>query len=83
FTAWIFSFEENLAIKNAPPIVRLCLTIGVHFIAGGLLFLFSNYKINMIRKVKDITFYPALTGSKTPTSKFSWSKEVRWEINCP
>ncbi|MEB9184151.1 hypothetical protein P4H81_32210, partial [Bacillus cereus] len=32
FTAWIFSFEENLAIKNAPPIVRLCLTIGVHFI---------------------------------------------------
>ncbi|MDK7426425.1 hypothetical protein, partial [Bacillus paranthracis] len=31
FTAWIFSFEENLAIKNAPPIVRLCLTIGVHF----------------------------------------------------
>ncbi|MEB9793655.1 hypothetical protein P4K24_31775, partial [Bacillus cereus] len=23
FTAWIFSFEENLAIKNAPPIVRL------------------------------------------------------------
>ncbi|EJQ49494.1 hypothetical protein IEQ_02949 [Bacillus cereus BAG6X1-2] len=27
--------------------------------------------------------YPALTGSKTPTSKFSWSKEVRWEINCP
>ncbi|PEP05398.1 GNAT family N-acetyltransferase, partial [Bacillus wiedmannii] len=27
--------------------------------------------------------YPALTDSKTPTSKFSWSKEVRWEINCP
>ncbi len=22
--------------------------------------------------------YPALTGSKTPTSKFSESKEVRW-----
>ncbi|PFU48638.1 hypothetical protein COK86_00070 [Bacillus cereus] len=22
--------------------------------------------------------YPALTGSKTPTSKFSGSKEVRW-----
>ncbi|MDA2329342.1 hypothetical protein PDN49_21260, partial [Bacillus cereus] len=34
FTAWIFSFEENLAIKNAPPIVRLCLTIGVHFKKG-------------------------------------------------
>ncbi|MBE7122690.1 hypothetical protein FT638_22760 [Bacillus cereus] len=27
--------------------------------------------------------YPALTGSKTPTSKCGWSKEVRWEINCP
>jgi len=27
--------------------------------------------------------YPALTGSKTPTSKFKGSKEVRWGINCP
>ncbi|EJR29302.1 MULTISPECIES: hypothetical protein [Bacillus] len=27
-----------------------------------------------------VLIYPALTGSKTPTSKFSWSKEVRWEI---
>ncbi|MBK5470168.1 MULTISPECIES: DUF3947 family protein [Bacillus] len=32
--------------------------------------------------------YPAglsryLPGSKTPTSKFGRSKEVRWEINCP
>ncbi|RGN74490.1 DinB family protein, partial [Bacillus cereus] len=24
-----------------------------------------------------------LMGSKTPTSKFSESKEVRWGINCP
>ncbi|MGX5627242.1 hypothetical protein, partial [Bacillus cereus] len=40
FTAWIFSFEENLAIKNAPPIVRLCLTIGVHFNLKGL---FAGY----------------------------------------
>ncbi|EOP33641.1 hypothetical protein IK1_04762 [Bacillus cereus VD146] len=24
-----------------------------------------------------------LPGSKTPTSKFGRSKEVRWEINCP
>ncbi|MES5925485.1 hypothetical protein QCI77_05430 [Bacillus cereus group sp. MG9] len=30
-----------------------------------------------------IGIYPALTGSKTPTSKFSESKEVRWGINCP
>jgi len=28
-------------------------------------------------------FYPALMGSKIPTSKFSESKEFRWEINCP
>ena len=28
-------------------------------------------------------FYPALMGSKTLTSKFSESKEVRWGINCP
>ncbi len=25
-------------------------------------------------------FYPALTGSKTPTSKFGECEEVRWEI---
>ncbi|GAB6461242.1 hypothetical protein bcgnr5384_05840 [Bacillus cereus] len=25
-----------------------------------------------------LSFYPALTGSKTSTSKFSGSKEVRW-----
>jgi len=24
-----------------------------------------------------------LPGSKTPTSKFSGSEEVRWRINCP
>ncbi|MEC2241949.1 hypothetical protein P9H00_02230, partial [Bacillus cereus] len=41
FTAWIFSFEENLAIKNAPPIVRLCLTIGVHFKSLERPFLFA------------------------------------------
>ncbi|QWH00942.1 hypothetical protein EXW52_12350 [Bacillus mycoides] len=28
-------------------------------------------------------FYPALTGSKPPTSKFSESKDVRCGINCP
>ncbi|PGY31199.1 hypothetical protein COE20_02275, partial [Bacillus cereus] len=28
-------------------------------------------------------FYPALMGSKTPTSKFNESKEVRCGINCP
>ncbi|PDZ73917.1 hypothetical protein CON58_09925, partial [Bacillus pseudomycoides] len=27
--------------------------------------------------------YPALTDSNTPTSKFSESREVRWEMNCP
>ncbi|MCU5407598.1 hypothetical protein OCA16_23935 [Bacillus cereus] len=28
-----------------------------------------------------VTVYPALTGSKTPTSKFSESEEVRWGMN--
>ncbi|MDA2595430.1 DinB family protein [Bacillus paranthracis] len=28
-------------------------------------------------------FYPTLMGSKTPTSKCSERKEVRWGINCP
>ncbi|MGA5698963.1 hypothetical protein ACPCH0_24480, partial [Bacillus bombysepticus] len=45
FTAWIFSFEENLAIKNAPPIVRLCLTIGVHFIISETAFFDEIYKL--------------------------------------
>ncbi|PEJ50881.1 hypothetical protein COL68_14010 [Bacillus wiedmannii] len=27
--------------------------------------------------------YPALMGSKIPTSKFSESKDVRWGTNCP
>jgi len=27
--------------------------------------------------------YPALMGSKTPTSKFSESKEIRWGSGCP
>ncbi|MDR5022528.1 hypothetical protein FOL75_11245 [Bacillus thuringiensis] len=30
-----------------------------------------------------IRLYPALTGSKTPTSKFSEIKEVRFRFNCP
>ncbi len=30
----------------------------------------------------DIFIYPALTSSKTPTSKSSQYEEVRWEINC-
>jgi len=30
-----------------------------------------------------VSFYPALMGSKTPTSKFSESKEVRRGSGCP
>jgi len=30
-----------------------------------------------------LKIYPALMGSKTPSSKFSESKEFRWGINCP
>ncbi|OXB98368.1 hypothetical protein CGQ22_11690, partial [Bacillus sp. M13(2017)] len=48
FTAWIFSFEENLAIKNAPPIVRLCLTIGVHFIIEAGFYFFSRSIIGFL-----------------------------------
>ncbi|MGF9956039.1 hypothetical protein, partial [Bacillus sp. SRB_8] len=28
-------------------------------------------------------FIPLFVGSKTPTSKFGWNKEVRWELCCP
>ncbi|ALQ68355.1 hypothetical protein ATN06_13600 [Bacillus thuringiensis] len=46
---------------------------------------FTKYKllIKPLRKLSGFFFYPALMGSKTPTSKFSESKEVRWGINCP
>ncbi|PEN33004.1 hypothetical protein CN543_22095, partial [Bacillus toyonensis] len=30
-----------------------------------------------------VFFYPALTVSKTPISKFGRCEGVRWEINCP
>ncbi|MCU5518511.1 hypothetical protein OCF62_28925, partial [Bacillus wiedmannii] len=39
--------------------------------------------LNRLVNGKVDNFYPALTGSKTATSKFSESKEVRWGINCP
>ncbi|MCU5379089.1 hypothetical protein OCA08_18315 [Bacillus cereus] len=37
----------------------------------------------LLAKNREFNIYPALMGSKTPTSKFSESKEVRWGINCP
>ncbi|MDO8160758.1 hypothetical protein COM21_05920 [Bacillus toyonensis] len=36
-----------------------------------------------LQGIRQDDIYPALTVSKTPTSKFSGSKEVRWGINCP
>ncbi len=36
-----------------------------------------------LQGVRQDDIYPALTGNKIPTSKFSGSKEVRWGINCP
>ncbi|KLA29078.1 hypothetical protein [Bacillus cereus] len=39
--------------------------------------------LNRLVNGKVDNFYPALTGSKIPTSKSSESKEVRWGINCP
>ncbi|PDX99501.1 hypothetical protein COM13_20060 [Bacillus pseudomycoides] len=49
-----------------------------YYIMGGA-FLFPGN----VTPVSEANFYPALTGSKTPTSKFSESKEVRWGTNCP
>ncbi|TNP16154.1 hypothetical protein FHY71_06540 [Bacillus tropicus] len=34
-------------------------------------------------QIKLMFFYPALMGSKTPTSKFSESKEFRWGDQLP
>jgi hypothetical protein len=34
-------------------------------------------------RIVQICFIPLFVGSKTPTPKFGWSKEVRWEVNCP
>ncbi|PEM02476.1 hypothetical protein CN575_26195 [Bacillus wiedmannii] len=44
---------------------------------------FNHPQLPCIDFVMSYHFYPALMGSKTPTSKFSESKEVRWGINCP
>ncbi len=35
---------------------------------------------NLFDIFQSTPFYPALTGSKTPTQKFSESKEVRWGL---
>ncbi|MDA1677141.1 MULTISPECIES: hypothetical protein [unclassified Bacillus cereus group] len=37
----------------------------------------------LLAQNREFNIHPALMGSKTPTSKFSESKEVRWGINCP
>ncbi len=34
-------------------------------------------------RVVYLCFVPLFVGSKISTPKFGWSKEVRWEINCP
>jgi hypothetical protein len=42
-----------------------------------------NVPINMIyvcKRRSTFSFYPTLTGSKTPTSRFEISKEDKWEI---
>jgi hypothetical protein len=45
----------------------------------------KNIRNQMKLPMMGVSFdcYPALTDSKTPTSKFCKNKEVRWEINCP
>ncbi|MGH0680912.1 hypothetical protein ACQVPP_27505, partial [Bacillus luti] len=39
-----------------------------------------SFCISELEQGTYIFFYPTLMGSKTPTSKFSESKEVRWGI---
>ncbi|MEK4738493.1 hypothetical protein MHH66_19640 [Bacillus sp. FSL H8-0492] len=43
------------------------------------------FKEKNIGFIPDVFFFfiPLFVGSKTPTSKFGWSKEVRWEPRCP
>ncbi|PFV03519.1 hypothetical protein COL10_27610 [Bacillus cereus] len=50
----------------------------------------STYQKKMTIKISCSTngtahfsLYPTLMGSKTPTSKFSESKKVRWGSGCP
>ncbi|MCZ6941959.1 hypothetical protein EJ131_15745 [Bacillus mycoides] len=44
---------------------------------------YKNYYNTLFSLKQSALFIPLFAGSKTPTSKFSLGKEVRWEINCP
>ncbi|MBE7097854.1 hypothetical protein FC699_15620 [Bacillus wiedmannii] len=48
-----------------------------------LLFVFFHVLLFEYTSFQAVFFYPALTGSKIPTSKFSESKEIRWGSGCP
>ncbi|PEB04208.1 hypothetical protein FPL01_14005 [Bacillus pacificus] len=43
----------------------------------------SSFSIIKIPSFLNLSFYPTLMGSKTPTSKFSESKKFRWGSGCP
>ncbi|HDX9649756.1 MULTISPECIES: hypothetical protein [Bacillus] len=63
----------------------------MEFIIGKILLLFvlslfSFFSFKALKGMKAMgvsLVYPTVTGSKTPTSKFGWGKEVRWESGCP
>ncbi|MGD6890524.1 DUF3953 domain-containing protein [Bacillus mobilis] len=68
----LFSFFANLFMLL--PYVFILLSI--------MFILFGIDEVKERQKAKAFV-YPALMGSKTPTSKFSESKEIRRGINCP
>ncbi|KMN45433.1 hypothetical protein VK90_09070 [Bacillus sp. LK2] len=77
---WISSKKEVQEVKDKKEIERK--NRNVHW---SLSCIYS--KICEMKNTKPMWtwcfIYPALTGSKTPTSKFGECEGVRWEINCP
>jgi len=70
-----------------PPLIRGENKGSLMFFNGFyLLYVLTHKREQVLLKIKKDTlrcFYPALMGSKTPTSKFSESKEFRWGSGCP
>ncbi|EJQ69177.1 hypothetical protein IG7_02914 [Bacillus cereus HuA2-4] len=50
-----------------------CASLALLIAGSSLLFIIFTH-------IRNKGIYPALTGSKPPTSKFSGSKEVRWGL---
>ncbi len=69
-----------------PPLIRGENKGSLMFFNGfHLLYVLTHKREQVLLKIKKDTLrclYPALMGSKTPTSKFSESKEFRWGSGC-